>query len=206
MTAKVFLIAFLFLSISACTHNATGLPPKETNQESSLKFIDLLSGKVTDVAPTAGVLLKNSDGIITSSLPFSSETYLKCADIVMQNATWSSAWPGYNCDNVIYFLNSEERLFYVNKDAIHSSNGNNTIIPTGLNGSLITISTMSEGDSEDSTVMVIRSRDKNGKYVTLYIPETERFVIDIDYRISIYNKKNGELVKKGYIQDLTSEQ
>ncbi|OOR86531.1 hypothetical protein B0182_13720 [Moraxella bovis] len=56
---------------------------------------------------------------------------------------------------------------------------------------------MSEGDSEDSTVMVIRSTDKNGKYVTLYIPETERFVIDIDYRISIYNKKNGELVKKG---------
>lgn len=205
MIIKIFLVSFA-LSLSACTHNATGLPPKETNHENGSKFIDLSFGKVTDVVPATGILLKNSDNIITSSLPFNSEIYLKCTDIVMQNATWNSAWPGYNCDNVVYFLNSEERLFYVNKDAIHSSNGNNTIIPTGLNGSLISISTMSEGDSEDSTVMVIRSTDKDGKYVTLYIPETERFVIDIDYRISIYNKKNGELVKKGYIQDLTSEQ
>lgn len=205
MIIKIFLVSFA-LSLSACTHNATGLPLKETNQENSSKFIDLLSGKVTDVAPTAGILLKNSDGIITSSLPFNSEIYLKCADIVMQNATWSSAWPGYNCDNSIYFLNSEERLTYVNKNVIDNSNGNNTIIPTSPNDSLINISTMSEGDSEDSTIIAIRSTDKDGKYVTLYIPETERFVIDIDYRISIYNKKNGELVKKGYIQDLTSEQ
>ncbi len=207
MSTKAFLIAFLLLSLSACTHNATGLSPKETNQENDLKFIDLSSKRVKDVVPKTGVLLKNSDGIITSSLPFNSEIYLKCADIIMQqNATWSGTWSGYNCNNAVYFLNSEERLIYVNKGAIHNSNGNNSIIPTSPNGSLITISTMSEGDSEDSTVIVIRFTDKDGEHATLYIPETERFMIDIDYRISIYNKKNGKLIKKGYVKDLILSQ
>lgn len=202
MIIKILLVSFI-LSIFAYTNNAVGLPPKETNQENSLRFIDLSSGKVTDIVPVTSVLLKNSDNIITSSLPFNSETYLKCANIFMQNVTWSSAWPGYNCDNAIYFLNSEERLTYVNKNVIDNSNRNNTVIPTSRKDSLINISTMSEGDSEDSTIIAIRSTDKDGEYVTLYIPETERFVIDIDYRISIYNKKNGKLIRKGYIQDLT---
>lgn len=86
-------MVFLVLSIFACTHNASGLPPKEGDQKNISKFIELSSGKVTDIAPETGVLSKNADGIITSSLPFDSELYLKCADIVMQQHTaWNSTW------------------------------------------------------------------------------------------------------------------
>lgn len=106
----------------------------------------------------------------------------------------------------MYFLSGEERLIYVNQGAIHSSNGNGAIIPTHPNGSLFTISTTSEGDSENSTVIAVHFTNKHGEYMTLHIFEDERFVIDADYHISIYNKKSGKLVKKGHIENLLSEQ
>lgn len=189
--------------VSAPNNESTQRQPNPAQPPITPQTTQTPKQQASSTNPRQTPLTKNADGVTVSTLPFDSEAYMKCADIFMKQTYLKSSWQGFACKHTIYFLSSEERLMYVDKDALGASNGNGVLLPTQKEGSLVTIATTSEGDEEDSsTLIVIKLTSPTSEYDSLYIDESKRFVIDNDYVIKLYDKQSGKLIQQGPLEEL----